>query len=178
MRPFTILVLLLVLCACPAVSTAWDAIVVVRHAEKADDGSHDPPLNQLGQERAEALAHVLRESDVTGLIASNYRRTRQTLSVLAAERELPVTRLPADAGEIDAHVGAVVAAARERDRDGLLVIAGHSNTVPLIVRELSGRNTPEMDESEYDRLVLLLPAESGMNVIETRYGAASEQNRD
>lgn len=178
MRLFVILLSFLAHCAWPNAATAFDGIVVVRHAEKAEDGSRDPALSKLGEDRAQALADALRESEVTGLIASNYQRTRQTLSVLAEQRGLPVTIVPAEAGETGAHIEAVVAAARASNADGILVIAGHSNTVPLIIESLSGRKVDEMDESEYDRLSLLLPAASGMHVIETRYGAVSAKDRE
>lgn len=178
MRPFVILISILAIFAWPPAATAFDSIVVVRHAEKADDGTRDPALSRLGQDRAEALARVLRESDVTGLIASNYQRTQQTLGVVAEQHGLSVTIVPAEAGKTDAHIKAVVAAARASHADGILVVAGHSNTVPQIVQALSGRKVADMDESEYDRLFLLLPAASGMNVIEARYGARSAAMMD
>lgn len=65
---------------------------------------------------------------------------------------------------------AVARRVERADDDGVLVIAGHSNTVPLIVETLSGNPVAAIDEWEYDRLYLLVPSASRMNVIETRYG--------
>jgi len=148
-------------------------IVVVRHAEKADDGTRDPDLTAAGRDRAEALADALAQSQVAGLIASHYRRTRQTLAELAARRGLEIAVVPARSGAIDAHIEAIARRVETTEATGLLVIAGHSNTVPLIVEALSGKSVTGIDETEYDRLYLLVPSAAGMAVVETRYGAVS-----
>ncbi len=174
MRSLTILWLILVL-ALPLAALAEPAgVIVVRHAEKTDDGTRNPGLTAAGRTRAETLADALQNANVTGLIASQYRRTRQTLATLAERRGLEITVVPAESGGIDAHVAAIAQAVREWGSDGILVIAGHSNTVPLIVETLSGKPVSPIDEAEYDRLFVLLPGESGMDVITMRYGPAFE----
>ncbi|WP_376696827.1 SixA phosphatase family protein [Wenzhouxiangella sp. EGI_FJ10305] len=150
------------------------SIVVVRHAEKADDGTRDPALTAAGRARAEALADALQHADVTGLIASQYKRTRQTLAVLGERQGLEVTVVPAESGGIRAHISSIARAVSEWSSGGVLVIAGHSNTVPLIVEALSGEPVSPIDEAEYDRLFVLLPGNPSMKVISARYGTASE----
>jgi phosphohistidine phosphatase SixA len=169
------LCLLILLTALPVDSLRAEisGIVIVRHAEKADDGTRDPDLTAAGRNRAGALADALAESNVVGLIASQYRRTRQTLAALAARRGLTITTVSAEPGALEAHIDAVIQRVAEFDDEGVLVIAGHSNTVPLIVEALSGSRVATIDESEYDRLFVLIPSASGMNVVETRYGAGS-----
>ena len=39
-------------------------IFIVRHAEKARTGGDDPELSVAGQKRAEALAHILKDSKI------------------------------------------------------------------------------------------------------------------
>lgn len=172
MRVLCLLFALIALPVAPALAE-MTGIVVVRHAEKADDGTRDPGLTPAGRARAEALAAAVANAEVGGLIASQYRRTRQTLAVLAERHGLEVTIVPAASGDIEAHVDAVAAMVRHAEADGLLVIAGHSSTVPLIVEALSGAEIEAIDESEYDRFYLLLPRASGMEVIATRYGPAA-----
>lgn len=145
-------------------------VVVVRHAEKANDGTRDPDLTGAGRQRAEALADALGHARVGELIASQYKRTRQTLAVLALRRGLEISVVPAESGAIDDHIESIASRVRDTDADGVIVIAGHSNTVPLIVEALSGSAVPAIEETEYDRLYLLLPSASGMDVIESRYG--------
>lgn len=171
------LLLPLVLATLPlAPALAADSgIVVVRHAEKADDGTRDPGLTSAGHERAQKLAEALDQADVGGLIASQYQRTQQTLAVMAAKRNLEVTIVPAEpGGDIEAHVQALVSQVEASRAEGLLVIAGHSNTVPLIVEALTGKTVGTISESDYDRMYLLLPDDAGMDVIVSRYGAADE----
>lgn len=153
-------------------------VVIVRHAEKADDGTRDPELTVAGTARAQALAEVLAHARIGGLIASQYQRTRQTLSVLARRHELDITVVPAESGGIEAHIDGIASLVRNAEANGLLVIAGHSNTVPLIVEALAGKVVEPIDESEYDRLYVLIPTDEGMELIASRYGAASGRLED
>lgn len=75
--------------------------LLIRHAESAwnehfsasriDVGLFDPPLTALGVEQAHAAAERLRHEGVRRLIASPYRRTLQTASIIAAVLDLPIT---------------------------------------------------------------------------------------
>lgn len=178
MRVFASICLILCLGTSPTATAEITGLLIVRHAEKADDGTRDPGLTSAGRIRAEALADTVMHSKVGGLIASQYLRTQQTLSVLAQRRGLEITVAPAASGEIEAHVDTIASMVRDSQAEGLMVIAGHSNTVPLIVEALSGQVVDPIEESEYDRLYLLVPAASGMEVIASRYGAGSDQAED
>lgn len=159
-------------------TTAPSGVVVVRHAEKADDGTRDPELSEAGRERARSLSRSLRHAEIAGLIATQYQRTQQTLSGLARRSGLEITTVPAGSGGTDAHVADIVSRVKHSQADGLLVIAGHSNTVPAIVEALSGQPIPPLEESDYDRMFILQPAESGMTVVTARYGAVSQSRQD
>ncbi|HSH27977.1 MAG TPA: phosphoglycerate mutase family protein [Wenzhouxiangella sp.] len=167
--------LLLIALALPLTGTAApDGIIVVRHAEKADDGTSDPELSAAGRERARSLSESLRHAEIAGLIATQYRRTQQTLSGLAERTGLEITTVSAESEQTDAHIAQIVSRVEDSQAGGLLVVAGHSNTVPLIVEALSGRSIATLDESVYDRMFILLPTESGMAVVATKYGAPSQ----
>lgn len=177
MRTLCPLIFLTFLLVSPTLAEV-SGIIVVRHAEKADDGTRDPGLTSDGIARAEALAQALGNAAIGGLIATQYQRTQQTLSTLVAEHGLEMSIVAAASGEMEAHIEAIASKVRGFDAEGLLVIAGHSNTVPLIVEALSGRVVAPIYESEYDRLFVLIPGESGMQVIDTRYGAESGPGKD
>lgn len=170
MRAFYLIIALIALPLATAAMAEATGFVIVRHAEKADDGSRDPDLTSAGRQRAQSLADALDGARVSELIASQYKRTRQTLAALARRRGLDVAVVRAESGAVEEHIEAIVEKVKESNAEGLVVIAGHSNTVPLIVEALSGRVVAAIEETEYDRLYLLLPSASGMDVIESRYG--------
>ncbi len=125
-------------------------VILVRHAEKADDGTKDPPLSEAGKTRAEQLAKMLSDIVVDALYATPYKRTKETLAPLSNARNIPVNSYsPPGVEAIEKIV---------RTLPGkTLVIAGHSNTVPSIVNGLiREQKFPELDESEYGKIWILL----------------------
>ncbi|MBM2826726.1 MAG: histidine phosphatase family protein, partial [Dehalococcoidia bacterium] len=78
---------------------------LVRHAEpdrsQADPDalSSDPPLSELGIYQAFRLAERVKNSEITAVYSSPYRRTMETANIIANSCGLPVTTL-ADVSEI------------------------------------------------------------------------------
>jgi len=123
-------------------------VILLRHAEKAAEPSGDPALTARGQARAEELARLLGESGVTALYSTDLRRTRDTLAPLAEKVGLPVQVVPP--ADLDAMVRAILS-----HPGGVVVSAGHSNTVGPIIEKLGGGPIPPIDDNEYDRLYVL-----------------------
>jgi broad specificity phosphatase PhoE len=145
-------------------------VVLARHAEKAD-GSRDPELSQAGTSRAEALAAAFGPEGPDVVIVSPLRRTGLTAAPTVGVFRSPVRAIPLEEG-VDAHVAAVVAELRARPADSLILVVGHSNTIPLIARAL-GVEAADMADCEYDRLIRIdLNATQPVASV-TRYGAAS-----
>ena len=48
-------------------------ILIVRHAEKATTGGNDPDLSLAGQKRADALARILRDSQITAVFVTEFK---------------------------------------------------------------------------------------------------------
>lgn len=137
-----------------APAVAQRAVIVVRHAEKLDQ-SKDPPLSEAGTARAVRLATMLRDAQVRGLYATEYRRTRDTLLPLAKALGLSVAVV--DSGDPEA----LVRRMRTDHADGVVVVAGHSNTVPRIL-ELLGASPPvQLADDEYDSLFIVTPRGDG-----------------
>lgn len=122
-------------------------VIVVRHAEKADD-SADPVLSEEGRERARALAQTLAERGVTAIFTTQYLRTRQTAEPLATQLGITPVVIAAAGGD---HVADVAARVRASDASTILVV-GHSNTVPAIVRALSGEDVGAIADPEYGHI--------------------------
>jgi phosphohistidine phosphatase SixA len=145
-------------------------VFLVRHAEKALDQGEDPDLTPAGQARAEALAAVLAHAGVTHLFATEYRRTQRTLEPLATRLGLTVVVVPAKDS------AAQLARLRELSPGAIAVVAGHSNTIPGLVRGLGAR-AQDLTDADYDRLyaVALTRTTTGARATaaELRYGAPS-----
>ena len=132
-------------------------IYLVRHAENAPyrqvraEGDtvevEDPGLTARGRDRARRLAGLLTQAPLDAIYTTDYARTRRTARPVAeAAGVTPVVYDPSDLGGL----------ARElRDRVGRVLVVGHSNTTPALVRNLTGRSVAPMSGSEYDRLYVV-----------------------
>ena len=145
-------VLLSLVAAGPAL--AQQAVFLVRHAERADDVkgtppamANDPDLSETGRARAEALAAMLKDAKISAIVSTEYRRTQQTAAPLAATLGIPVTTIKASDGA--AVVNAVRAAA------GNVLVVGHSNTIPDIVKALGAPPPGAIRDDEYDNLFIV-----------------------
>ncbi|MDX2220149.1 MAG: histidine phosphatase family protein [Burkholderiales bacterium] len=150
-----------------SVGAGAQTIVLVRHAEKADAPKDDPALSEAGQRRAQALAVALKRSNVTAVYTTQLRRTQETAAPLATAAGVTPRVLTVARGGVAEHVAEAVKLAREKP-DGVVVIVGHSNTVPAIARAL-GADAADMPECEYSRLITLLPGLPARTIV-ARYG--------
>jgi len=142
-------------------------VILVRHAERADDGGmageEDPHLSGAGAERAVALAEVLKGAGLTHIHSSDYLRTRETAAPIAGATGLPVAIY--DARALDS------LAATLRATPGRHLVVGHSNSTPELVGALGGDPHGEIDSMEYDRLYLLILRRRGTETVLLRFGA-------
>lgn len=51
---------------------------IVRHAEKAATDGNDPELSVAGQNRAKALARILKDSQLKTVFVTEFKRTQET----------------------------------------------------------------------------------------------------
>lgn len=162
-----LLLIALLLTAAPAAAQDSTVIVLVRHAEKAAiAGESDPPLSAAGEARARALADTLRSWGVDAVVTTQFKRTGATAAPLVAS--IGVTPRVVDARAAD-HVAQVAAAARSAGR--VVLVVGHSNTVPGIIGALSGPALPELCETEYANLFILVLKDGAAPRLERRaYG--------
>ena len=152
---------------------AQTTVLLVRHAERADGGAGegDPGLSAAGIRRAYALAEVAADAGVTAIIATQYRRTRLTAQPLAERLGVPISVVEVGQGGIAAHVAAIAHEIRSRHAGGVVLVVSHSNVVPLIVRELTGLEAPEIADDEYDHLfIVTLTPDAAPRLIRARYG--------
>ncbi|MGH8129678.1 MAG: SixA phosphatase family protein [Steroidobacteraceae bacterium] len=122
-------------------------VIVMRHAEKAAVPPDDPPLSQAGEARALELAQHFGRAPkglrLDSIIVSEFRRTQETVRPLANRLGVPVIVVPAK------DPAQAAQRALDENRGGRVLIVGHSDTVPDIVKELSGDDVGAMRETEY-----------------------------
>ncbi len=124
------------------------AVFIVRHAEKG--AGADPDLTPEGQARAERLAKVLAKIPINLMIASNYKRTQETIQPLATAKGLSIEQIQ------DTDTAAVVARLDQLSAGNIAVVAGHSYNIEPMLQNLGIQDTTAVDLSVYDNLFLVL----------------------
>ena len=143
-------------------------IVLVRHAEKVDD-SRDPLLSEAGSERARALATLLAERGVTHIFTTQFQRTRMTAAPLA--ERLGITPVV-----IEAAVPFDAAARQILQHAGhTILVVGHSNTVPLMIRALGGPEVAQIPDTDYDDVFVLRIDPAGVKLERSKYGGTERR---
>jgi len=151
-----------------AAQAPMTTVYVVRHAEKLEPANPDSPLSPAGEERARALAALLAKAGVTRIYATTKLRTQQTVAPLAAARGIAPVVLDPFATED------LVWRIRNEAKGEVVVVCGHSNTVPGIVNALCGQDIDGIPEEVFDRLFkVVITPEGGAALEQSRYGAAA-----
>lgn len=141
-------------------------VILVRHAEKnLEPNNKDPDLSPEGFARAQEIARIFAETNVSAIYATQYKRTQQTVKPLSDRISVPVTIL--DASQSDELVQRIQTSLRGQT----IFVAGHNNTVPAIAAALSGETYPAIAESEYDNLFVVTVYRFGKaKVLKLKYG--------
>jgi phosphohistidine phosphatase SixA len=150
-------------------SATTTTVVLLRHAEKELVTIDDPPLAAAGERRAERLAQMFGSIEGVGRIDAIYvtdaRRTQQTAAQLASRLGIRATVLPASTSS-----KSVASQVLHDHRGGSALIVGHSNTVPEIVKELSGEAVAPIADDEYDNLyIVTVPTVGRASVLRVKY---------
>ena len=158
-----------VLLAAPvALHAQATTVVLVRHAEKGPAPANDPLLSDAGQARATALADALADAGVQAVIVTPLQRTRLTAGPLLEKRGLT----PQVVGLSPTHVADVARAVREHKGQVVLVV-GHSNTIPAIVGALGGPKLSDLCDAQYAQLfTLVIPDQGTPSLVRSQYGTA------
>lgn len=124
-------------------------IYLVRHAEKADDGTKDPALTETGADRSERLAAFLSDANIKYVYSTDYQRTRNTAAPLAAA-------IGSSVNIYDPSDLSVMASIVDSLKGNNILIVGHSNTTPNLTNLIIGEEKYQpIDESDYSNLFIL-----------------------
>ena len=134
-----------------AAAAAAPLIFVVRHAEKVTTGGDNPDLSVAGQKRADALARILKDSQITAVFVTEFKRTQETAAPTARAAHLSPIVLPAN------DVPGLVAKLRALNGNALVV--GHGNTIPDLMKAL-GITTPiSIPDDDYTEIFVVWPGD-------------------
>ena len=129
--------------------------ILVRHGERAEDGSEDPELSDAGRARAMRLAEMLSKTSVQAVYSTSFKRTRNTVSPLAQSKGLDILSYePLKADPLDKmlkdHAG------------GTVVISGHSNTIPWTANYLIGKEQlKDFSSDDYKNFLVVTVLKKG-----------------
>lgn len=146
-------------------------VILVRHAEKAAAPASDPLLSPEGTQRALDLAAAIGGANVSTVVTTQFQRTQLTAKPVSDAIGKPPVVVRAG-GATAAHVEAVVAAVRAVPAGEVVLVVGHSNTVPAIVTALGGPKLADLCDSQYSNIYILeFPATGAPRFIRANYGA-------
>ncbi len=151
-------------------SQATTTMIFVRHAERALEPADNPGLNADGQRRVSELTRQLVDADVVAgidaIYSTPFRRTLETAQPLATALGLDINQYdPADNE-------AVLAEILKRHKGKIILIVGHSDTVPTLIADLgASKKVPAIAHSEYDNIYIVsIPWFGKTKTIRLRYG--------
>ena len=170
MRNLKISVVSVLLALAPAAARAQKAVFVVRHAEKTADKQE--LLTEAGRARAQRLAAMLKGSGIAAIYSTDTARTRDTVGPLAEALGLKVAIYDTGgsmAGHVDA--SAFVAGLRKEHPSDVVLVVGHSNTIPNLLATLGCAEKVTLGAEEYDNLFVVVPKAGGgtATLVRLRY---------
>jgi broad specificity phosphatase PhoE len=128
-------------------ANAAPVIFIVRHAEKASTGGNDPDLSLQGQKRADALAHILKDSQITSVFVTEFKRAQETAAPTAKAAHVSPTVVAAN------DIGALVKKLRGLNGNALAV--GHGNTIPDLLKALGVATPVSIPDDDYNEIFVV-----------------------
>jgi phosphohistidine phosphatase SixA len=139
-----------------ATALAQPTVFLVRHAERADTAAGapatmdtDPSLSAEGRVRAKSLAAMLEDSGITAIFVTEFKRTRETAAPVAAALGIAPTEISSK--DLNGLL------ARLTSMQGRVLVVGHSNSVPEIIKRLGVQQPVSITDTEYDNFFIVTP---------------------
>lgn len=137
---------------------AQRAVILVRHAEKAD-ASKDPVLSEAGTARASALVKMLAGAGISAIYCSEYQRTKLTAEPLAAALKIPIRMFPAS------NPAALIEEIRTANANETVLVVGHSNTLPDLMKRLGHPAEENIADDDYGNIFVLVPKDGERPIV-------------
>ena len=151
----------------PQVAQAQPSLVIlVRHGEKQPTPANDPSLSEAGVARADALEKALAGATPGTIVVTATKRTQETAAAVVKRTGITPTVIALSGAHVKSVADAVMKAS------GVVLVVGHSNTVPAIVNALGGPKLPDLCDASYATMFVFQPARDGRaaQLVTSSYG--------
>jgi broad specificity phosphatase PhoE len=128
-------------------ASAEPIVVIVRHAEKAANDPNDPDLSAAGRERAETLARILKDANITAIFTTEFKRTQETAAPTARATGVAPTIVPGK------DFSALISKLHHVKGNALVV--GHGNTIPDLVKALGIETPVQIADPDYGEIFVV-----------------------
>jgi broad specificity phosphatase PhoE len=135
---------------------APDSVILLRHAER-ESSATDSLLSEQGRRRAEGLVKVLKDANVKAILTSEVQRAKDTATPLATA--LKITPKVVQAQDYAEFRKLIMA-----EKSGSVLVIGHSNTLPEIIKALGGPAVT-IDETEFDKMFILSLPKASLLIV-------------
>ncbi|MBO6524380.1 MAG: histidine phosphatase family protein [Balneolaceae bacterium] len=138
-------------------------LIFVRHTERADDGTNDPPISQQGIDRAVNLYHVLRDNGykISAVYSTDWLRTRMTGQPTADSLNLTIELY--DQEDPETFVNSMI----QRHKGESALIVGHFDSTPFFINLILGEERIT-EPTEYGELFIVNTSEIGSAEVEVK----------
>ncbi|MGG5211000.1 SixA phosphatase family protein [Chryseobacterium sp. MIQD13] len=155
------------------ISSTETVCILLRHAEKENSGT-DPDLTSAGKLRAEELKRLLGNVHIDNIYTTAYNRTRQTVSPLAESKGIVIKEYTpaATMAATQLFIDNILA----QNQGKVVVIVGHSNTVPDMVKVLSNNTlNVTISETQFDNIFITKnsAATGSVFAVQKKYGQST-----
>lgn len=154
-------ILLIITCLIANIALAQEpttTIYLIRHAEKAADGTADPELSDAGMERAQKWGKYFDDKNISTYCTTVYKRAKMTaleISSTFAKMPEPGTERNFKMKTYDPMTFSLKDLSEKLKGENIVII-GHSNTIPTLVNNFIGeRKYPDIQESEFGNLYII-----------------------
>jgi phosphohistidine phosphatase SixA len=130
-----------------SMASAQPVVVIVRHAEKTTNDGSDPDLSSAGRARADALARILKDSGITAIFTTEFKRTQETAAPTATSAHVTPTAVAAKdtAGLV----------AKLHQLSGNALVVGHGDMIPNVIKALGINNPINITDEDYSELLIV-----------------------
>ncbi len=152
-------------------------VFLVRHAERAEEPRQDPPLTEKGTARAQSLARLLSTAGIKAIFTSQFTRTKLTAEPLAKQLGITPTvqtlkTNPSNPRQIAEESTKETVDNIMSQAGGSVLVVGHSNSIPDVIKMLGADGTPTIDEKKFDDLfIVTVFAKGKAKVTHLKYGS-------